>query len=115
LDNRGDGIYLHGEAKVVVEEEEEWMNVYEELCQHIGGQPEQARRILANRESDTLKTESNNYPSAVIVETIDENINASKKEQIDTPAVEGAAPVTLKNRSTLLLKLTKALRTTRKR
>ena len=69
------------------------MNVYKELCQHIGGQPEQARRILANRESDTLKTESNNYHSAVIVETTDENINASKKEQIDTPAVEGAAPV----------------------
>ena len=53
-----------------------WMDAYEELCQHIEGQPEQARLILANRESDTYKAEPNNYRSTVTVETANTNINA---------------------------------------
>jgi len=69
------------------------MDAYEELCQHIEGQPEQAHYILANRESDTFKTEPHNYRSAVIVETANANINASKQEQIEILAVEGAASV----------------------
>jgi len=56
------------------------MNAYKDLCQHTGGQPEQARRILANREFDTFKTDPNNYRSAVIVKTANTNINASKEE-----------------------------------
>ena len=56
MDNGEDGIYFRGGAKVVVgEEEKERMNAYEDLCQRIEGQPEQARRILANRESYKFK------------------------------------------------------------
>ena len=104
-------MFFCGEAKVVVEEEEEeeeeewWINAYEDLCQHIEAQPEQAHRISANREFDTFKTEPNNYRSAVIAETVKANINASKDEHIDTPAVEGAASINTEE----LLKLTKAL------
>ena len=65
------------------------MDAYEELCQHIEGQPEQARRILANRESDTFKTEPNYRSTVMIVQTTDANINASKEEQSDTLAVKG--------------------------
>jgi len=46
-----------------------------------------------------FKTELNNYHSAVIVETANANINTSKEEQIDTPAVEGAISVNTEERS----------------
>ena len=65
------------------------MNAYEHLCQYIEGQPEQACRILANRESDTFQTEPNYRSTVMIVQTTDANINASKEEQSDTLAVKG--------------------------
>ena len=85
LDNGGEGFYLHGEAKVVEEEEEEERtSAYEELCQQTAVQPEQARLILANRESDTVETEPNSCRPTIIVQTANANINASKEEEIDT-------------------------------
>ena len=96
LDNGGDGIYLRGESKVVeVEEEEEWMSAYDELCQHIEVQPEQARQIVAIRESDTVRSDHNNYRSVVIAATLNANMNASMEKEIDTLAekrVDEGAP-----------------------